>query len=57
VKKCGRWCSRKYHSGSDRITEEEKATATNGQVLVFKHTIATIEPVDMLKLQDFVMRD
>jgi RNA chaperone Hfq len=27
-----------------------------GQVLVFKHSIATIEPVDVLKPQDFLMR-
>jgi len=28
-----------------------------GQFLVFKHSIATIEPVDMLKPQDFLMRE
>jgi RNA chaperone Hfq len=28
-----------------------------GPILVFKHAIATIEPVDMLKPQDFLMRE
>ena len=28
-----------------------------GPVLVFKHAIATIEPVDMLKPQDFTLRE
>jgi RNA chaperone Hfq len=28
-----------------------------GEVLVFKHAIATIEPVDMIKPQDFLMRE
>jgi len=26
-------------------------------ILVFKHAIATIEPVDVLKPQDFLMRE
>jgi len=28
-----------------------------GPILVFKHAIAVIEPVDMLKPQDFLMRE
>jgi RNA chaperone Hfq len=28
-----------------------------GPILVFKHAIATIEPVEMLKPQDFLMRE
>ena len=28
-----------------------------GQVLVFKHAIAVIEPVDMPKPQDFMLRE
>jgi RNA chaperone Hfq len=28
-----------------------------GPVLVFKHAIATIEPVDVIKPQDFLMRE
>jgi RNA chaperone Hfq len=30
---------------------------TKGQILVFKHAIAIIEPVDMPKLQDFMIRE
>jgi RNA chaperone Hfq len=28
-----------------------------GPILIFKHAIATIEPVDVLKPQDFLMRE
>jgi RNA chaperone Hfq len=28
-----------------------------GPIVVYKHTIATIEPVDVLKPQDFLMRE
>jgi RNA chaperone Hfq len=31
--------------------------AVKGPILVFKHAIATIEPVDVLKPQDFLMRE
>jgi len=30
---------------------------TKGQVLVFKHAIAVIEPVDLPKSQDFMLRE